>query len=245
MPFAELRQRTLAIPTANGGALVASGPEIVELAATGEVTRQTRTLANVTALAQAATDLLAICENGALALAHPTGDFEVIGNLGGAAPEGGALQNGKVYAVVDGHKLVAFDLTRASVVVLASDPTVTFTGPPMLFENESSVMIADGGFLSLRAPSGSETLRASIAEASRAFDPALRALRPALAVADAGGAVAAARSDSDALILAPDGKAQRLDNTSCLDPFRPTPTQGGVVFACRSGQLFFVSDKAP
>ena len=245
LPLGEARHRTLAIPTANGGALVASGTDIVELDQSGEVTRQTHTLTNITALAQGDSGLLAICEDGAVALARATGDFEVIGNLGGAAPEGGAVQNGKVFAVVDAHKLVAFDLKRGSAVVLASDAAIALSGPPLLFENLSSVVVADGGFLSLHAASGGETLRVSIAEASRAFDPASRALRPALAIGDAAGAVAAARSDSDVLILAPDGKAQRLDNTSCLDPFRPTPTRTGVVFACRSGQLFIVSDKAP
>ncbi len=245
LPLGEPRHRTLAIPTANGGALVASGTDIVELDQAGEIARQTHTLTNITAIAQADSGLLAICEDGALALGRATGDFEVIGNFGGAVPDGAAVQSGKVFAVVDAHKLVAFDLARGSAVVLASDPAITLSGPPLLFENQSSVVVADGGFLSLHAAGGGETLRVSIAEASRAFDPASRALRPTLSIGDAAGAVAAARSDSDALILTPDGKAQRLDNTSCLDPFRPTPTRGSVVFACRSGQLFGVSDKAP
>jgi hypothetical protein len=99
--------------------------------------------------------------------------------------------------------------------------------------------------LSLHAANGAETLRVSLTEAGRAFDPALRALRPALAIGDLTGAIAATRAGTDALVLQPDGKAQRLDDTSCLDPFRPTPTRFGLVFACRSGQLFGVSDKAP
>jgi outer membrane protein assembly factor BamB len=245
LPLGESRHRTLAIPTVNGGALVASGTDVVELDQSGEVARQTHTLTNITAIAQSDSGLLAICEDGAVALARATGDFEVIGNLGGAVPDGGAVQRGKIFAVVDAHKLVAFDLARGSAVVLASDAAVAISGPPLLFENGSSVVVVDGGFLSLHATTGNETLRVSVAEASRAFDPASRALRPALSIGDTTGAIAASRSDSDALILAADGKAQRLDNTSCLDPFRPTPTQAGVVFACRSGQLFFVSDKGP
>jgi hypothetical protein len=245
LPLGEPRHRTLAIPTSNGGALVASGTSIVELDQAGELTRQSHTLANITGIAQSGSDLLAICEDGAVSVARATGDFEVLGNLGGAAPEGGSIQDGKIFAVVDAHKLVAFDVARGGAITLASDPAVGLNGPPVLFENQSSVVVADGGFLSVHAASGSEILRVSIAEASRAFDPATRALRPALLIGDAGGAVAAARSGSDALILTADGKTLRLENTNCLDPFRPTPTGRAVVFACRSGQLFGVSDRAP
>ena len=64
-------------------------------------------------------------------------------------------------------------------------------------------------------------------------------------VSDPRGAIAAVQSGNDALVLRAGGSALRLDDTSCLDPFRPTPTPDGIVFACRSGQLFGVSDKAP
>jgi hypothetical protein len=245
LPFAEPLRHVLAIPTSNSGALVASGADIAELDAQGEVIRQTHLPGAITALAEWHSDLLAICENGTLVAAQITGDFEVIGNLGGTAPEGGAAQAGKLFAIVDAHKLVAFDLSTHSVVTLASDPASVLNGPVTLLENQSAVVVADGGFLSIHAASGAEALRVSVAEVGRAFDPALRALRPASTISDRAGAVAAARSGSDALILQADGKAQRFDNTSCLDPFRPTPTRAGVVFACRAGQLFGVSDKAP
>jgi len=245
VPLDERRHRSLAIPTINGGAWLASGTDIVELDATAQITRQGHAPGNVTALLQWGSNSFAICENGALLRAGETGNFEVVGNLGGAVPEGGAVQNGKLFAIVDAHKLVAFDLVRNVASTLASDPAVALSGPPVLFENQSTAVVADGGFLSLHATAGNETLRVSIAEASRAFDPATRGLRPALAIGDPEGAVAAVRSGSDALLLEPDGKAQRLDGSSCLDPFRPTPTLHGLVFACRSGQLFWVSDKAP
>ncbi len=244
LPFAEPLRHIIAIPTANAGALVASGADVAELDGLGEVTRQTHLAGNVSALVEWRSDLLAICENGVIAAARATGDFEVIGNLGGAAPEGAAAEGGKLYAVVDAHKLVAFDPSAHSVTVLASEPASALNGPLTLLENQSAAVVADGGFLSIHAASGAETLRVSIAEAGRAFDPALRALRPASTISDRAGAVAAARSGSDALILRPDGKVQRFDDTSCLDPFRPTPTRTGVVFACRAGQLFGVSDRA-
>jgi outer membrane protein assembly factor BamB len=245
LPLAEPLHRTFAIPTTNAGALVASGTDIVELDSLAEVRRQTHVRANVSAIAEWHSDLIAISENGAVSLAHATGDFEIIGNLGGAVPEGGAVQGDKLFAVVDARKLVALDLSTGTVVTLASDAASPLSGPPVLFADQSSVVVADGNFLAFHAKTGVETLRVSSAEAGRAFDPATRALRPAQLIGDARGAVAGARSGSDAFMLQPDGKALRFDNTTCLDPFRPTPTLHGVVFACRSGQLFGVSDKAP
>jgi hypothetical protein len=244
LPFADSRHRTLSIPTESGGALVASGSELVELDARARVVRQTHAPANVTSIAQLGRGLLAVSENGALSVAHESGDFELVGQLGGAVPDGAAVQNEQVFAVVDGHKLVTFDLQRGSASELASEPAVMLSGPPVLFTNRSVLIVADGGLLSLHAANGSEAFRVPLAEASHAYDPANRGLRPALAIGDAVGAVAAARSDNDSLIVTPDGKAQRLDGTSCLDPFRPTPSAFGLVFACRSGQLFGVSDKA-
>jgi PQQ-like domain len=245
LPFGEPHRRTLTIPLTNGGVLVASGTDIVELDDAGAVARQNHSQASITGIAQWGSALVAIGENGAVALARVSGDFETIGNLGGAAPDGGAVQDGKIFAIIDGHKLVAFDLKRRSAVTLASDPAISLSGPLVLFENQSLALVADGGLVSLHAASGAETLRVSIAEAGRAFDPAARALRPALLSGDSAGAVAATRAGSDALILEPDGKALRFEDTRCLDPFRPTPTRLGVVFACRSGQIFGVSDKAP
>ncbi len=139
LPLGELRHRTLAISTTNGGALVANGASLVELDSAGEVARQSHTLANVTALAQWQSALLAISDEGSVALAQATGDFQVIGNLGGGAPDGGAVQDGKIFAVVDEHKLVAFDLSRRSAITLANESAVELSGPPLLFGDQSSV----------------------------------------------------------------------------------------------------------
>jgi hypothetical protein len=106
-------------------------------------------------------------------------------------------------------------------------------------------LVADGGFVSVRAKDGAESARVALSAAGQGFDPASRGLRAALLVSDQQGAIAAVRGGTDALVLGASGSALRIDETSCLDPFRPTPTPRGLVFACRSGQLFGVSEKAP
>jgi hypothetical protein len=244
LPFSDPHRRAFAIPTASGGALVASGGDLVQLDANAEIERQARAHGIVTAIAQSRADLVSIAENGAVELARATGDFELVGNLGGTAPEGGAVQSGKVLAIVDGHRLVSLDLGSGQTRTLATDPALTLSGPPALFENQGFALVADGGFVSLRARDGAETVRASVAAASQAFDPATRALRAAVLITDRVGGVAAVRSASDALLLRADGTAVRLDNSACLDPFRPTPVRGGVAFTCRSGQVLVVSDRA-
>ncbi|HYQ26327.1 MAG TPA: PQQ-binding-like beta-propeller repeat protein [Polyangiaceae bacterium] len=244
LPFADPRRRSLSIPTSNGGALLANGSELFELDENGALLRQLRASGNLSTIAEANAALIAVSDNGRVQIAHATGDLTPLGSFAGNVAEGAAVSAGKLFAVVDGHKWCSLDLTTGQVVTLASEPNINLTGPVAMLDSPSAALVADGGFVSLRAKDGAEGSRAALSATSQGFDPALRGLRAALVVSDQRGAIAAVRSGNDALIL-PEGKsALRLDDTSCLDPFRPTPTATGIVFACRSGQLFGVSDKA-
>ncbi|MEI9939774.1 MAG: PQQ-binding-like beta-propeller repeat protein [Pseudomonadota bacterium] len=244
LPLSDPRRHSLAIPTDNGGALLASGSELLELDERGAVVRQLRASGNLSTIAEANAELVAVSDSGSVQVARATGDLELIGSFGGTVPEGAAVSAGKVLAVVDGHKWCALDLTTGQVVTLASEPSLSLTGPVALLDAPSAALVADGGFVSIRAKDGAESARVALSAAGQGFDPALRGLRPALLVSDQRGAIAAVRSGNDALVLGEGGNAFRLDETSCLDPLRPTPTPNGIVFACRSGQLFGVSDKA-
>ena len=245
LELSDPRAHTLAIPTSSGGALVASGSELVQLDGSGHVLRHTRAKGGVAAIAESNGELVLVSINGAVELARESGDFELVGSFGGALSEGAAVQGGKAFAIVDAHKWAMLDLSSGQVLTLATDSTLALTGPAALFATHGAALVADGGFVSLRAPDGAEALRIALAAGAQGFDPALRGLRPALVISDPDGAVAAVQSGLDALVVSPDGSATRIDNTSCLDPFRPTPTPSGLVFACRSGQLFAVSGKAP
>jgi hypothetical protein len=245
LPLSDPRRRSLAIPTSNGGALLASGSELLELDERGAIVRKLRASGNVSAIAEGNQAWVAVSENGTVQVARTTGDLELIGSFAGKVPEGAAVNAGKVYAVVDGHKWSALDLTTGQLVTLASDPNLTLSGPVALLDAPSAALVAEGGFVSVRAKDGSESARFPLSAAGQSADPALRGLRAALVISDQRGALAAVRSGNDALVLREGGSALRLDDTSCLDPFRPTPTPSGIVFACRSGQLFGVSDRAP
>ena len=245
LPFTDPRRRTLAIATGSGGALIASGTELVELDARARIVRQTQLRGNACALLESGSDLLAVSDAGAVERAHPTGDFELVGSFGGAVIDGAALRARKVLAIVDAHKWLALDLASGEVSPLALDAASTLSGPAALFETSGAALIADSGFVSVRDRDGAETLRVAIATGGPSFDPTFRGQRAARVISDGAGALAVAQAGNDALLLAADGSAVRFEGTSCLEPLRPTPTRGGVVFSCRSGQLFGVSDRAP
>lgn len=245
LPVNDPRRRSLAIPTNNGGALVASGSDLLELDELGAIVRQLHASGNLSTIAQASGALVAISENGNVQLARATGDLELIGSFGGNVPEAAAVDDGKVFAVVDGHRWRELDLKTGRVVTLANEPGLTLTGPVALLDAPAAAFVVGGGFVSMRAKDGAESARVPLSALGQNFDPALRGLRAALVISDQRGAIAAVQSGNDALLLRAGGNALRLDDTSCLDPFRPTPTADGLVFACRSGQLFGVSDKAP
>lgn len=243
LPVADPRRHTLAIPTSSAGALLASGHDLLELDHTGQIVRQWRASANITALAEAGSDLVAIGDNGSVERARATGDFELVGSFSGVVRDGAALAPGTVLAIVDAHKWLALDLLTGRVRVLTTDPALELSGPLALFEAGGAALVGDGGFVSLRGQDGGETLRVALSAAGQTPDPSQQNLRTARVITDAAGAVAAVQSGKDALLQARDGRTLRFSGTSCLDPFRPTPTPGGLVFTCRSGQVFGVTDK--
>jgi hypothetical protein len=245
LPFSETSRHTVAIPTGSGGALVARGSELVQLDASGRVERRTRAKTDVSALAESGANLVAISVDGGVQVAHESGDFETVGSFGGTVSDGAAVRSGTLFAIVDAHKWLALALNNGQVTSLASDAALTLTGPAALFATQGAALVVDGGFISTRHGDGSEALRIPLNNFGPGFDPALRGLRPALVISDSEGALAAVRSGTDAVVVGPDGSAVHVESTSCLDPFRPTPTPSGLVFACRAGQLFGVSGKAP
>jgi hypothetical protein len=245
LPFSDPRRRTLALASESGGALVVSGSELLELDGATRILRRAQLRGNASALLASGADLIAVSEAGVVERAHATGDFDLVGSFGGNVSDGAALQAGKVLAIIDAHKWLALDLASGQVSTLAVDPASTLSGPAALFETRGAALIADNGFISERDRDGLETLRIAIGAGGPSFDPIARGLRGARLVSDASGAIVAVQAGNDALLLLPDGSAQRFEGTSCLDPLRPTPTPNAVFFSCRSGQLFGISGKAP
>lgn len=244
LPLTDPRRRSLSIPTGSGGAVVASGSDLLELDERGALLRKLHGTATFSTVAEADAALVAVSDDGNVQVARATGDLTLVGSFGGSVVEGAAVSAGRVFAIVDGHKWCALDLKTGRVETLAVEQGLTLSGPVALLDAPSAALVAGSGFISTRAKDGTETLRVAL-NTAQSLDPALRGARPALVISDQRGTIAAVQSGTDALLLHPGGNALRLDETSCLDPFRPTPTKGGLVFACRSGQLFGVSGTAP
>jgi hypothetical protein len=245
LSLSDPRRRSLSIPTASGGAAVASGSELVELDERASTVRELHASGTLTTIAETNAGLLAVSDNGSVQLARATGALELIGSFAGSVPEGAAVAGDKLFAIVDGHRWSMLELTTGHVSILANEPSLALSGPVALLDAPSAALVAAGGFVSTRANDGSELTRVALSASGQSFDSALRGLRPALVITDQRGTIAAAQSGNDALLVRSGGSALRLDETSCLDPFRPTPLPRGIVFACRSGQLFGFSDTAP
>ncbi|HYQ40848.1 MAG TPA: PQQ-binding-like beta-propeller repeat protein [Polyangiaceae bacterium] len=245
LPLGDPRRRSLTIPSDSGGAWLASGGELFELDERGALVRTLRASGNLSSIAETSGVLVAVSDNGNVQAARTTGDLEQLGSFGGKVPEGAAVGAGRLFAVVDGHKWSSLDLQTGRASILANDPNLPLSGPVALLTPPSAALIAGGGFISIRGSDGAEVGRAALSAVGQGVDVALGPLRPALVISDRRGTLAAVQSGIDALVLRAGGNALRFEETSCLDPFRPTPTKGAIVFACRSGQLFGVSDKAP
>lgn len=242
LPLSDARRRFLAIPTSTGGAWVANGRDVLELDERAGVVRRLQARGALSALLEADSAWLAIGEAGSVERARGSGDFELVAELGGNTPDGAAVQGDRLYALLDGHRLLSLALRTGQSSTLVSDPALALSGPLALLPRAAVAFVADGGFVSLRAADGSETLRVAL-NAGQGFEPALRGLRPALVITDDSGSVVAVRSGNDALVIGDAGSSTRLDGTACLDPFRATPAPHGFVLACRSGQLFFVGER--
>ena len=245
LDLADPRKRTVAIPTANGGALLASGRDLIQLDANAEILRQSRLGSSVSSLAEAGSDAIAILENGTVEVAHAAGDFERVGSFSGTVPDGAAVDGRQVVALVDSHKLQRLDRVSGALLTLVEEPSVGLSGPLALLGAGGSAWVIEGGFVSVRNRSGAEILRVPVGMPGQTSDPALRGVPPARLIADDAGAIAAVRGGTDAVVVSANGAIERLDGTACLEPFRPTPTRSGLVLSCRSGQLFVVGGSAP
>ena len=120
LPFSDPRHRTVAVATASGGALLASDDELVELDSQARVVRQARLRGNVSTLLDSGAELIAVSEAGVVERGHTTGDFELVGSFAGNVTDGAAVQAGKVFAIVDGHKFLALDLSSGETSTIAS-----------------------------------------------------------------------------------------------------------------------------
>jgi hypothetical protein len=244
LAVAEPRRRTVAIPTASGGAWVGSGRDVLQFDADGTVLRQARLLGNVSALVEMGPDTLAIEENGTVEVARVSGDFRRLGTFSGSVLDGAAGKDDRVVALVDGHQVQTLHRVTGEVTTWVNDPSVALSGPLALLAAGGAAWVVDGGLISVHSSAGAETLRVPVGALGQPFNPSSRGLAAARLVSDDQGVIAAARSGMEAIVIGPDGSVARIEGTACVDPFRPTPTRSGVVFACRSGQIFAATGKS-
>ncbi len=76
LPLSDPRRRGFAIPTGSGGALLASGSDLLELDERGAIVRQLHASGTLSTIAEANEALVLVSDNGSVQLARATGDLE-------------------------------------------------------------------------------------------------------------------------------------------------------------------------
>ncbi len=216
--------RAAPLPLDDGGAVVASGDELVALDARGGV-RARASLSEVVVASPLATRgrVLALTSSGAVHAWTPGRDPERLGSLGGLADGGGALADeNTLLAVVDGTRLVAFDLTHRTTSTRSTANGGLYLGPPATRNGTAEILSMTPGrsfLLGVRA-SGEEAHRILLPGAALTAPPDGGA--PTLVVGphvgplvDRTGAIAFATPDGHVGVVSAEGATELLADLPC------------------------------
>ncbi|CAN5685632.1 hypothetical protein BH09MYX1_BH09MYX1_67200 [soil metagenome] len=166
----------------DGGFVVAYGAELVVLDDEGSVrTRTTAPEAPKGPLASADGKIYFATETGVVYAWNAGRDVVRIGSFGGALDGGMALEGSRTaYAIVDGSRLVALDLTKGVALPRATLGSGWYLGPPAIRNGSASFMAIVPGrtFAVTIDGNGQEVLRVPITPPSLSF----------LTIGDAGAA---------------------------------------------------------
>ncbi|HEY4156629.1 MAG TPA: PQQ-binding-like beta-propeller repeat protein [Polyangiaceae bacterium] len=241
LPGVDTQRETLAIPTPAGGVLLANNAHLLVLNASCELERDTHTTDRVVSILASARALIAVLADGSVLRAAAIGGFERVAHLGGKF-EGAALRDGELLALADRHTLVSLDLASRTRRTLAVESGLTLRGSPLLLADGGTLLVTDDELLSVRDADGRETARIPLAAGNRTLQ---RPRAPSLIV-DAHGTVLSVQPGQPAISVSSDGKLTPIEAATCGEPFPPVPLGAGrVAIACRSGQLFYLAEKAP
>ncbi len=232
--FRELDSGALAIPTSDGGALIASGARFARVGPTGSVTARVGTREALRGLFEWKSLALLVERGGrVLGLGHAGDPFEVTSF--GRPVRACELRGDRLFALVGDRELVELDLeTRAQKMLWADPPLV----PRSLF-------VMPNGDLRVVAANTLIALDAQGHEAFRVTSPAAGGETTVTLLGDQHGAMLVATGGLDLRIVGETGDVRELVGTACPDPLRPTPVSKGLAVAsCRSGLLFGISGKA-
>jgi outer membrane protein assembly factor BamB len=257
---------TAALALRDGGVVVAAGRTLLELDGDGNVRARAAIDDRIIgALIDGPEGTLVTTESGGVYSFRPPGAPRKLGTFGGAPRRGAALADKRtLLAVVDGRRVVAFDLATGATQIRASVPPggASLDGPVTIgptgltfvatqaglvlgldaagnervhFQVEKPPIPADAG-ASLSA--GSVPLGA-LGGSGPGFFPAADLKPSPPLVIDPDGRVAFVRAGGRAGVAAPDGTVTLAADRVCSSPIAVVPAgERRMLVACRDGALY-------
>lgn len=231
--FRELDTNALAMPTSDGGALLASGARFARVGPTGSVTARGGTREVLRGIF-AWKHLALLVERGGqvLGLGHAGDPFEVASL--GRPVRACELRGNRLFALVADRELVELDLETR-------EQRTSWADPPLV---PRSLFVMPNGDLRVVASSSLIALDSQGHEIFRVTGPPASSEMTVTLLGDQRGAMLVATAGLDLRIVSETGDVHELAGTACPDPLRPTTfSKGLVVASCRSGLLFGISGK--
>jgi len=235
LPWAAFEQSPLAIPTLDGGAIVAAGSTLARIGPRGAGGYEAHLPDPIRAVFEWQGATLAVGHAGTIFARKAAGDPVRFGSF--QTPVRAVALVGQRLFALGRSELLTFDLVTKERRVAFGDPAADLRDLAALAAGRLR-LVATGALLVDVDASGHELgrLRLPIAESGGEL---------ASIVTDRTGRTLLGTSGSMLLLLTPQGDSRALPDSSCIDPMRPTPVRDTrFVVACRSGLLRAFSDRA-
>jgi hypothetical protein len=235
LPWSAVEGTALGIPTADGGALFATGARLARVGSGGTRGFHARIADPIRALFEWRGRSLALGHDGSIWTRGTSGEPEEAGSFGQPVQKA-ALAGDRLLALTD-HELCAFDLTTGRKKILWSDPALDLHDLALVGAERVRLVGGKSALIELAAD-GRELSRLAlpVGEVGSELGSVLT---------DARGQALVRGTGSPLWSVTPQGDVAAAPGTACPDALRPAPiADGRVVLACRSGLLRVVSDRA-
>lgn len=235
LPWAPSEQHPIAIPTLDGGAIVAAGSTLGRIGPRGAEGYAARLSEPIRAVFEWQGATLAVGHAGTIFARRAAGDPVRFGSF--QTPVRAVALVGQRLFALGRSELLAFDLVTKERRVAFGDPAAELRDLAALAGGRLR-LVAAGALLVDLDTNGHELgrMRLPLAESGGEL---------ASIVTDRTGRTLLGTTSSTLLTLSPQGDSAALPDSSCIDPMRPTPVKDGrFVVACRSGLLRAFSDRA-
>lgn len=240
LPLPALETPPLLAAAPDGGVFIAAGRRVLRLDASLGVVTSARAEQDIRAILPASSRSLLVSANGSVLELGANGSVRRVGSFN-ARLDAAILGPGEsVLGVVDGRRLLELDLATQLATTRFAETDIELL--PLVARNRSG---------SLRVLSNLDFVFAFGADVREVFRVALPAANAGIRsplhelAFDDNGTTLVARSSADLVAVHADGALQRVEGTACSEPLSPVGVAPGyAVFACRSGILIGIADRA-